>query len=400
MITQLRINIDWVGYIDWTVRDFHGYETRRGATYNSYLVRDEKIALIDAVKAPYVDTLLRNIGRFTKPDKIDYVVVNHAESDHASGLPGVLVALGNPTVLCTKKCSEILGMHHDTSGWNIQTVSSGDTLSLGKRTLHFLETPMLHWPDSMFTYIPEEKLLFSMDAFGQHLASSGRFDDEVPLQVVMEEAKIYYANIVMPFPRQVKKALDAASGLDIDTIAPSHGVIWRSHIPDILKAYSDWSGGVVQPKVLVIYDTMWDSTGAMARAIAEGASLPGVDVRLIAIRSSNITTIATEILDAATIAFGSATLNQGMMPQAGAVLTYLKGLKPTGKSGFAFGSFGWGKGGPEEVDEILKTMKFDILREPIKSQFKPTETVLDECREAGKILAEKALEMSSSSAPD
>jgi len=393
MNTILRDNIDWVGHVDWTVRDFHSYKTERGATYNAYLVRDGKTALIDTVKAPFADNLIKNVSTLIDLAGVDYVVCNHAEPDHSGSLPRVMESLPNATLVCDEKCEATLAKQYGTSNWKIQVVTSGDSISLGKRTLQFIETPMVHWPESMFTYVPEEKLLFSMDAFGQHYASSQRFDDEVCLSTVMAEAKTYYANIVMPYGKRVAAVLEQAAGLDVEMIAPAHGVIWRSHIAKILEAYKDWAICRPRPKVLVIYDTMWDSTGEMARAIHEGASQPGVAAELINIRRSNLTRIATEVLDAATVAFGSATLNQGMMPMAGAVLTYLKGLRPVGKAGLAFGSYGWGKGGPEAVDECLKAMKWDILHDPIKSQYRPTRETLDECCSAGKMLAEKAKEM-------
>lgn len=384
---------DWVGYVDWNVRDFHGYETARGATYNAYLVRDEKTALIDTVKAPFAEQLLQNVSALTEPSNVDYVVCNHAEPDHAGALPRVMEALPNATLVCNKKCMAALSLHFDTTRWEIQVVATGDTISLGTRTLRFIETPMVHWPESMFTYAAQEKLLFSMDAFGQHYASSARFDDEVPLCTLMEEAKSYYANIVMPFGKQVAEVLQRAGKLDVEMIAPSHGVIWRSHVAKILEAYKSWSVCRAKPKVLVIYDTMWDSTGQMARAIHQGASLPGVEAVLIHIRRSNLTRIAAEVLDAATVAFGSSTLNRGMMPMAGAVLTYLSGLRPVGKAGFAFGSYGWGKGGPEAIHRRLEEMEWEILREPLRAQYRPTSKVLDECRAAGKILAQKAKQM-------
>ncbi|MFH1747101.1 MAG: FprA family A-type flavoprotein [Planctomycetota bacterium] len=395
MSKTLRENIDWVGCVDWTVRDFHGYNTDRGATYNAYLIRDEQTALIDTVKTPFVDRLLQNIGELTDLASIDYVICNHAEPDHSGGMARVLEALPNAVLVCDKKCEVVLGQHHDSSGWNTRIVATGDTLTLGQRTLQFIETPMVHWPESMFTYIPEEKLLFSMDAFGQHYASSQRFDDEVPLCKVMEEAKSYYANIIMPFSRQVAKVLDKAANLDIEMIAPSHGVIWRSHVMEIVEAYGNWANSRLKPKVLVIYDTMWDSTGQMGRAIHEGASEEGVAAELINVRVSNLTRIATEVLDAAGVAFGSSTLNQGVLPMASAVLTYLKGLKPVAKAALAFGSYGWSKGGPEAVNEDLKAMKWEVLRAPIMAQYRPTVEVLDECRAAGRLLAEKARQMAS-----
>ncbi len=390
MSTTLRDNIDWVGYVDWTVRDFHSYHTEYGATYNAYLVRDEKTALIDTVKAPFAENLLHHIRRFIDPAKIDYIVCNHAEPDHAGAFPAVLAACPNAKVVCNQKCRDTLALHADTSRWQFEVVTTGDSLSLGRRTLTFLDTPMVHWPESMFTYVPQEKLLFSMDAFGQHYASSSHFDDEAPVNLVMREAKKYYANIVMPYGRQVARTLEKCAGFDIEMIAPSHGLIWRRHAPEILKAYEGWAVCRPEPKVLVIYDTMWGGTAAMAQAILEGASVAGVEAKLIFIRASNLTVMATEVLDTACVAFGSPTLNGGMMPMAGAVLTYWKGLRPGGKAGFAFGSYGWGRGGPEAVDESLKAMKWEILREPIKVQYRPTPEALDLCRAAGKMLAETA----------
>ena len=393
MNTTLREGINWVGFLDWNVRDFHSYDTHRGTTYNAYLVQDEKSALIDTVKAPYGEYLLDNLAELTPPEKIDYVVCNHAEPDHAGALPRVLEALPNASLVCDARCTAALARHADISGWKIREVATGDEISLGRKTLRFIETPMIHWPESMFTYIPEEKLLFSMDAFGQHYATSARFDDEVPLCTTMEEAKSYYANIVMPFGKQVAATLEKAATLEIEMIAPAHGVIWRSHVPAILQAYRNWSACRPKPKVLVLYDTMWESTGRMAEAILDGASVPGIEANLIHIRRTNLTRIATEVIDAATIAFGSATLNRGMMPMAGAVFTYLEGLRPTGKVAFAFGSYGWGRGGAEAVHQRLKDLEWYPLREPIKAQYRPTPEVLRECREAGRMLAEKAASM-------
>jgi flavorubredoxin len=391
MNVTLCENIDWVGYVDWTIRDFHSYDTERGATYNAYLVRDEKTALIDAVKAPYADDLLAKISALCPPEKIDYVVCNHAEPDHSGALPRALAAMPRAVLVCDKKCAEILAEHYDTSNWKTRIVATGDTISLGRRTLRFIETPMVHWPESMFTYVPEEKLLFSMDAFGQHYASAERFDDQSPLDTVMDEAKTYYANIIMPYGKSVKACLERVKELDIEMIAPSHGIIWRQHADGILSAYRQWMDCTPQPKVLVVYDTMWENTGAMAQAILEGAARPGVQVKLIHLRRSNLTRLATEVLDAAAVAFGSATLNHNMMPMAAAALCYLEGLKPRGKYCFAFGSYGWGKGGAENVEQRLRDIGWEILREPIRAKYRPTTEILDQCRQAGKLLADKAL---------
>ncbi|MHC4177107.1 MAG: FprA family A-type flavoprotein [Planctomycetota bacterium] len=399
MNTPLREGIDWVGYLDWTVRDFHSYDTQRGTTYNAYLVRDEKTALIDTVKAPYADRLLRNVAALAEPAAVDYVICNHAEPDHAGALPSVMRALPGATLVCSKKCLGTLSQYHDTSPWEIRLVADGERLSLGSRTLHFVETPMVHWPESMFTYVPEEKLLFSMDAFGQHLATSQRFDDEVFPCTLMEEAKAYYANIVMPFGKPVAACLEKASSLQIEMIAPSHGLIWRSRAAEILNAYRNWCVCRPKPKVLVVYDSMWESTAAMAGEILEGASLPGVETELIHVRRSNLTRIATEVIDAAGVAFGSSTLNRDMMPAAAAVLSYLHGLRPVDKAGFAFGSYGWSPGGPKAVDAALRAMKWEILREPITAQYRPTPEILGECAAAGKMLAEKAKQMAADRSP-
>jgi flavorubredoxin len=390
MNTRLFNNIDWVGAVDWNIRDFHSYETDRGATYNAYLVRDEKTALIDTVKAPFADRLLENVAALVDPSRVDYVVCNHAELDHAGALPEVLRAMPRATLLCDKKCAAALADHCDTSSWKIRLVATGDTISLGRRSLRFFETPMVHWPESMATYVPEEKLLFSMDMFGQHYATSERFDDEADLPIVMQEAKTYYANIVLPYGAAVLKTLDRLGDLPIEMLAPSHGLIWRRHAAEILASYRDWANHRPVPKVLVLYDTMWESTAAMAQAILEGASQPGVSASLLSIRRSNLTHIAAEVLDAAAVAFGSSTLNRGMMPMAAAALSYLEGLRPRNKSAVAFGSYGWGVGGPEAVEEVLKRLEWKIVRQPLRSRYRPTPEVLAQCREAGEQLAQCA----------
>ena len=392
METLLREGINWVGYVDWTLRDFHSFETNRGATYNAYLVEDEKTALIDTVKGPYADDLLAGIAERTELSNIDYIVCNHAEPDHSGALPRVLEAIPTATLVCNKKCLAELSYHYDTAGWKTKIIEDGETLSLGRRTLKFIFTPMVHWPESMATYVPEERLLFSMDAFGQHFASSERFDDEAPLCVSMEEAKRYYANIVMPYGKMVTRVLKGLEGVPIDMIAPSHGLIWRSHVADIVEKYKEWAAFKPAPKVLVVFDSMWESTANMARAICDGASTGDVEAKLIHVRRTGLTEIATEIQDAAAVAFGSSTLNSGMMPMMAAALTYIKGLKPAGKSAFAFGSYGWSSGGAKAVEDMLRDMNWDILREPLMGQYRPDDDVLSACRDAGRLLAETARE--------
>lgn len=397
---ELKKNIDWVGYVDYGVRDFHSYDTHRGATYNAYLVRDEKTALIDTVKSPFASQLLRNVAALTDLDKIDYVVCNHAELDHSGALPAVMAACPNATLVCNAKCLETLAGLFDISGWKTQVIASGDTLSLGSRSLTFVNIPMVHWPESMVSYMPEEKILFSNDAFGQHLATSERFVDEYDLAKVLEEAKSYYANIVTPYGRQVLKTLEVASQLEIETIAPSHGLIWRGNVDVIVNAYKNWASGKYSPKVLIVYDTMWQSTEAMAEEIYAGAvafnetlppDAPRLDVQTMHARRTTLTRLATEALDAAAIAFGSATLNANLMPAMGAVLAYFQGLKFREKAALSFGSFGWGPGGAEAIQKALENdLKYPTLGAPLKSKLRPTPEILAQCREAGAALAAEA----------
>jgi flavorubredoxin len=393
MSTELVKNIDWVGYVDWRVRDFHSFDTARGATYNSYLIRDQKTAVIDAVKGPHAQNLLQNIAEKTELSKVSYVVCNHAEPDHASGLATLLTNLPNAILLCNAKCRESLAGYFDIGNWKIQVVSPDDKIPLGSRTLTFINTPMVHWPESMFTYIPEDQLLFSMDAFGQHLATSARFDDEYDCATIINEAKSYYANIVTPYAKQVQRTLEVAAQTPIKMIAPSHGLIWRSNIPKIIEAYKNWSDGKYAPKILILFDSMWDSTTQMAEAILDGAVRESdkIDVHLMYVRRTTLTRIATEMLDAAAVALGSATLNMQMMPQMSAVTTYLRGLKFSKKSGLAFGSYGWAHAGSNQLDRWIEETGWTRLAEPIDSKFRPAPEILEKCRRAGQLLAQTTL---------
>ena len=391
MNITLKEGIDWVGYVDWTVRDFHGYKTESGSTYNAYLIRDEKTAIIDSVKAPYVHKLIEHVSALASLESVDYVVCNHAEPDHSGGLPALMAACPHAELVCNAKCKVALEKHYATESWNWKVVADGEVISLGKRSLQFIDTPMVHWPESMFTYVPEEKLLFSMDAFGQHYASAFRFDDEEPLDVILQEAKTYYANIVMLYGRPIAQTMERAAGLDIEMIAPSHGVIWRSHIKEVFEAYQNYVVCKPRPKVVIVFATMWKSSETMAQAILEGAQECNVQAQLFNVDSTHMTRIVTEVLDCAAVAIGSPTLNNGIMPSMAGVLCYLKGLRPTGKKGFAFGSYGWSKkGGPAEVAAAMDEMKIEALCEPIRSQFAPTPELLEECREAGRMLGRYA----------
>jgi len=386
----LAEGINWVGVIDWNLRDFHGYVTRRGSTYNAYLIVDEKTALIDTVKHTFSEELLRNISEITTPEKIDYIIINHVEMDHSSSLPTIAEHAKNATILASQRGKDAI-IEHYGAGFHIETVKTGDELKLGKRTLRFIEAPMLHWPDSMFTYVVEDKILMPNDAFGQHLATSQRFDDEVDEHVLMEEAATYYANILMPLAPLITRKIQelVQMGIAPAMIAPSHGVIWRSNPSKIIKAYLDWSAGLSRNKVVIVYDTMWGSTDKMARAIAEGATSEGVEVKFLKLRASDLTEAATEILEAKAVVVGSPTLNSQMFPTLSSFLTYVTGLKPKGKLWSFFGSYGWGGGAVRGMVETARKAGFEVHEPSIEVKYVPDREDLKKCFELGRQIAAK-----------
>jgi anaerobic nitric oxide reductase flavorubredoxin len=388
----LKDGVYWVGVVDWNIRDFHGYITRRGSSYNAYLVTDEKTALVDTVKAAFCNELVEHVSEHLSLDKLDYIIVNHVEMDHSSSLPTIAKLAKNAKILSSVRGKEELIKHYGAEFERVETVKSADTLKLGKKTLTFLEAPMLHWPDSMFTYIVEDKILMPNDAFGQHLASSGRFDDTVDQQVLMEEAVTYYANILTPFATLIVRKIEevVAMKLPIDMIAPSHGIIWRKDPMKIVNAYMDWcTGKIVKQKVVIVFDTMWGSTDKMARAIADGVASQGVEVKLLKLRATDNTDVVTEIVDAKVVLVGSPTLNNGMFPSLGQFLTYITGLKPRGKLWGFFGSYGWGGGAVKGMIKTAKEAGFDVMEPSIELKWVPTEEELKKCFEFGQQIAQK-----------
>ena len=374
-----------VGVIDWNIRDFHGYSTYRGTSYNAFLIVDEKVALIDTVKKEFSDQLLENIAKIVDPKKIDYVISNHTEMDHSGGLPRVMHKIGEDKPLyCSKMGLKNLSQHFSQK-WNYHGVANGEALSLGKRTLTFLETRMLHWPDSMFTYLKEDKILFSSDAFGQHYAGYEKFDDQIG-DSIMPHAKKYFANILLLYSPLILKLLEKVTelGLEIDMICPDHGIIWRKDPGRIINAYAKWSSQEPEEKAVVVYDTMWHSTETMAEAIAQGIVDEGVIARPIHIRSSHRSEIMTEVLDAAAVIVGSPTLNNQLFPTVSDFLTYMKGLKPKNKIGAAFGSYGWSGESVKLINQELEAMKFDIIDPGIKIQYVPDQDGKDACFELGR----------------
>ena len=389
---SLKEGVNWVGVVDWNIRDFHGYITSRGTTYNAYIISDEKTALIDTVKFPFANELVEHIKEVTSLEKIDYIIVNHVEMDHSSSLPIIAKLAPQAKIYSTARGKEELVKHFGLEFERVEIVKSGDKIELGKKTLTFLEAPMLHWPDSMFTYLIEDKILMPNDAFGQHLASSGRFDDEVDEKILMEEAVTYYANILTPFsPLIVKKIQEVvAMKLPIDIIAPSHGIIWRKDPMKIVNAYMDWcTGKVVKNKAVIVFDTMWGSTDKMARAIEEGIASEGVEVKMLKLRCTENTDIVTEIVDSKAVILGSPTLNNGMFPSMGQFLTYEGGLKPKGKAWYFFGSFGWGGGAVRNMIKMAKEFGLEVQEPGIELKWVPTAEELKKCFEFGQVIGQK-----------
>jgi flavorubredoxin len=386
---EISKDIYWVGSIDWNIRDFHGYSTKQGTTYNAYLILDEKITLIDTVKKDFTEEFISNISQVVDPKKIDYVISNHTEMDHSGSLARVMHRIGeDKPVYCSKMGQKNLPKHF-RQNLNYRVVEDGEELSIGKRHLTFMETKMLHWPDSMFTYLKNEKILFSSDGFGQHYAGLERFDDEIG-DAIMPHAQKYFANILLLYSPLILKLVDrvTALGLAIDMICPDHGIMWRKDPGKIINACVQWSQQKPKRKALVIYDTMWHSTEMMAKAIVESLGEEGVEAAPMHLRSWHRSDIMTEVLDAGAIAVGSPTLNNGLFPTVADFLTYMKGLKPQNKIGAAFGSFGWSGEAVKLIHKELEGMKFDMADPGLRIQYVPDSDGLEACRELGKKMAE------------
>ncbi|MFQ6107659.1 MAG: FprA family A-type flavoprotein [Thermoplasmata archaeon] len=388
---EIKPDIYWVGAIDWDIKDFHGYTTNRGTTYNAYLIVDEKIVLVDTVKRHLSDEMLARIREIVDPAKIDIIITNHVEMDHSGSLPVMLKIAPNAKVITSVRGEKGLRRHFKKD-WDIQVVESGEELGIGRRTLRFIHIPMLHWPDSMVTYVAEDKLLLPNDAFGQHIATSERFDDEVGWDVLREEAAKYYANIILPYNSQARKALEALSGLEIEMIGPSHGVIWRSFIPRIMEEYRRWSTNTTEDKAVIVFDTMWGSTETIARALEEGLEEAGIHAVKRNLGKSHISEVMTDVLASRLILIGSPTLNNGMLPTVGGFLTYLKGLRPLNRIGFVFGSFGWGGQAVGQIEEAIKPLKWEMPVEAVNINYVPDEEELHRVRQIGRELGKKVKE--------
>ena len=380
----------WVGAVDWTLRDFHGYTTRRGSSYNAYLILADRVTLVDTVKKPFKEEFLSRVASVIDPRKVEVVVSNHSEMDHSGCLAEVIEEIRPREVYASPMGVKTLAELSPSLSTGITAVADGRSVSLGNMTLSFMETRMLHWPDSMFTYLQEEKLLFSHDAFGMHLASHERFADEVDTAVLEYEAATYFANILLPYAGLMTKLLARvdSAGLSFDVIAPDHGPVWRRNPGWIVERYRRWAQQKRAKKAVVVYGTMWHSTEKMARYIGEGLSSRGVPAKVMAVDAFHRSDIAYEMLDAAALVVGTSTLNNNMLPKVADVLTYLKGLRPLNVVGAAFGSYGWSGEGTLEVNEVLKEMKAALPLEPLRVRHVPTTSDLAACRELGEKLAD------------
>lgn len=392
MLNAIEISpkVWWVGGIDWNERLFHGYTTERGITYNAYLIMDEKITLIDTCKATFADELVQRISQVVDPAKIDVVITNHVEMDHSGSLPVIHKIAPNAEIYASVGA----GVNELRAHFGIEAtpVKTGDTLCIGERTLSFVTTPMVHWPDNMVTYSDVDKILFSNDAFGQHFATTKRFDDENDMCEVMKQAKKYYANIVWPYGMQAGRALAAVKGLELKMIAPSHGCIWRSHIDEIIAKYEEWTTYQTQEKAVVVFDSMWHPTESMAREICDAFIAEGISAQLIDVKSTHISDIMLYMCDAKYVAVGSPTLNSNMLPTVASFLTYMRGLSPKNEQriGLAFGSYGWAPLGPKQVYAELENAKFQLPVPVVAQQWVPSEENLAELQGTVRKMIEAA----------
>ena len=389
---EIKKGIYWVGAIDWNMRTFHGhtYSTNRGTTYNSYLIVDEKIALVDTVYGPFAKELIEKIRDIIPPEKIDYLIANHVETDHSGAMPELLKLCPKAKVYCTQKCKEGLYRNY-YENWDFQIVKTGDKLKLGHRTLTFIEAPMIHWPDSMFTYCAEEELLMPNDAFGQHYATSERFDDQTDQCALMDEAEKYYANILWPLGSIILRKIEDVlkMNIPIKMIAPSHGIIWRKDPMKIVNSYVKWAKNEVKPKAVIVYESMWNSTEKMARSISEGISDAGVETRLFDIAQSDRTNVIAAMLESKGFVIGSSTHDNNMLPTIAGFLEFLKGLKPKNRIAGAFGSYGWSGGAVAEIEKTLKDGGMEVAQPSISVKYVPDGNDLKACYEYGVTFAKR-----------
>ena len=381
----------WVGKTDWELKKFHGDEftTEKGSSYNSYLIRDEKNVLIDTVWLPYDREFVKNLKKEIDLDKIDYIIIQHGEVDHSGALMELMTEIPNTPIYCTANgIKSLKGQYH--MDWNFVPVKTGDKLNIGENTLTFIEAPMLHWPDTMFTYMDNEQILFSNDGFGQHLASEHLYADEVDNADLFNQALTYYANILAPFGFMVKNKINEilSMNLPIKMICPSHGLIWRENPTQIVEKYLEWANNYQENQITIIYDTMWNSTRKMAEAIAKGIEKKDnkITIKLMNSAKDDKTDILTEVFKSKAILIGSPTVNNGYLHSIAGILEMIKGMKLKGKKAAAFGSYGWSGEAVKLITEELRRSGFEILNDGIKVEWTPGEEDTSKCIKFGENL--------------
>ena len=394
MSFKITDKVTWVGKIDWELRRFHGdeYSTDKGSSYNSYLIRDEKTVLIDSVWQPFDREFVENLKREIDLNEIDYIIAQHNEIDHSGSLPLLLKEIPNTPVYCTANGKKILQGHYHED-WNFVEVKTGDTLNIGESTLTFVEARMLHWPDTMFTYMDTDKILFSNDAFGQHYASEFMYNDKVDQCELWEEAIKYYANILTPFNKLVTMKIKEVLGfnLPLNLIAPSHGIMWRDNPAQIVEKYLEWADDYQENQISVVYDSMWGGTRRMAEFIREGILQvhPEVNVKLFNAAITDKNDLITEIFKSKGFLLGSSTVNKSIQHAVGGLMTMIRGIGFKNKKAASFGSYGWSGESIAILDDLLKTAGFEVAQEGIKALWNPDEQARLECIEFGKSFANK-----------
>ena len=390
MAIQVKNNIQWVGKIDWELRKFHGdeYSTHQGSSYNSYLIQEEKTVLIDTVWLPFGKEFVRDLSQVVDLNSIDYIVASHGECDHSGGLPELLSHIPDTPVYCTKNGVKSLKGHYHED-WNFQVVKTGDRLSLGDKELIFVEAPMLHWPDSMMSYLTGDNVLFSNDAFGQHYASEFMFNDLVDPEELFRECIKYYANILTPFSPMVIKKIHELLGLNLplDMICTSHGIIWRENPAQIVEKYLDWAADYQENQITIVYDTMWNGTRVMAERIAEGirSADDQVRVKLFNLAKTDKNDVITEIFRSKAVLMGSPTINRGILVSVAGILEEIKGLKFKKKKAAVFGSYGWSGESNKIMAKELESAGFDLVdNESLRLLWNPDADGRRLCREFGR----------------
>ncbi len=392
MSFKIKNNVFWVGKTDWELRKFHGdeYSTHRGSTYNAYLIKEEKVALVETVWAPYSEEFVANLAKEIDLEKIDYVIANHAEIDHSGAFPELMRHIPDTPIYCTKNGVKSLKGHYHQD-WNFNIVKTGDRLSLGKKELIFVEAPMLHWPDTMFCYLTEDDILFSNDAFGQHYATEYMFNDLVDQTELFHECIKYYANILTPFsPLVIKKIKEVLSfNLPLDIICTSHGVIWRENPGQIVEKYLEWANDYQENQITIIYETMWNGTRMMAEKIAYGIKEADkeVNVKLFNLAKTDKNDVITEVFKSKAILVGSPTINRGILVSVAGILEEIKGLKFKNKKAAAFGCYGWSGESVKIISGILEESGFDITDEGLRVMWNPDDEAIAKCVEFGKRFA-------------